>query len=437
MSDLKTNLQEILQEKQDKIIPENIKKDVQIFDVTGTLESGAMTEENYQLCLQLADDIMGNLTPEEGNIYGIKRLRTSSDPSWERTDNAIGKVANATHDGTEVQNDFDTLYPWSEIKSFNYNSSTDEITAYYGDDNFTFTPSDSNINVFTKIPEFWYQRTVDGDGYEYIKIADYSAPGFTKSNSFAVGRYITSGETKAARSISGSTPMGKQTPNDFRTINKTMGEKVHLFDIKSLGVIQILYLVEYASYYAQDKLGNGYVSGSSIMNNGTLDDLGMKSGCLVNDSTGAVIYRGIENIYGNAYIALDGINIRGDTNESESVNAYINYDYNNYDYSNISEPYLKLNYNLLSYGTAVFISELGYDENNPSIMLPTKAENGSESTYITDAGIELRPSETTMIYFGGGYTQGQRAGMFRYLSSMTADTVGGTYRCSRAVLELN
>ena len=37
MSDLKTNLQEILQEKQEKIIPENIKKDVQIFDVTGTL----------------------------------------------------------------------------------------------------------------------------------------------------------------------------------------------------------------------------------------------------------------------------------------------------------------------------------------------------------------------------------------------------------------
>lgn len=38
MSDLKTNLQEILQEKQDKIIPENIKKDVQIFDITGTYE---------------------------------------------------------------------------------------------------------------------------------------------------------------------------------------------------------------------------------------------------------------------------------------------------------------------------------------------------------------------------------------------------------------
>ena len=38
MSELKTNLEEILQEKQTKIIPENIKKDVTIFDVTGTYE---------------------------------------------------------------------------------------------------------------------------------------------------------------------------------------------------------------------------------------------------------------------------------------------------------------------------------------------------------------------------------------------------------------
>ena len=33
MADLKTNLEQILQEKQSKIIPENIKKDIQIFDI--------------------------------------------------------------------------------------------------------------------------------------------------------------------------------------------------------------------------------------------------------------------------------------------------------------------------------------------------------------------------------------------------------------------
>ena len=38
MLELETNLKAILQEKQDKIIPENIKKDIQIFDITGTYE---------------------------------------------------------------------------------------------------------------------------------------------------------------------------------------------------------------------------------------------------------------------------------------------------------------------------------------------------------------------------------------------------------------
>lgn len=41
MSDLKTNLEQILQEKETKIIPENIKKDIQIFDITGTYEGNS------------------------------------------------------------------------------------------------------------------------------------------------------------------------------------------------------------------------------------------------------------------------------------------------------------------------------------------------------------------------------------------------------------
>ena len=62
MSDLKTNLQEILQEKQDKIIPENIKKDVQIFDVVGSLEAAnydnTLTPEEYIDCDNTLDVIL-------------------------------------------------------------------------------------------------------------------------------------------------------------------------------------------------------------------------------------------------------------------------------------------------------------------------------------------------------------------------------------------
>lgn len=45
MSLLKDGLQSILQEKQNKIIPGNIKKDVQIFDIIGTYEGSGVTPD--------------------------------------------------------------------------------------------------------------------------------------------------------------------------------------------------------------------------------------------------------------------------------------------------------------------------------------------------------------------------------------------------------
>ena len=42
---LQNNLDQILQEKNTKLLPENIKKDVQIFDIVGTLEEGIDTSD--------------------------------------------------------------------------------------------------------------------------------------------------------------------------------------------------------------------------------------------------------------------------------------------------------------------------------------------------------------------------------------------------------
>ena len=69
MSELKTNLDEILQEKQNKIIPENIKKDIQIFDVIGTYEGsggGIDTSSDNPIT---ADDVAQG---KEGFVNGEK-----------------------------------------------------------------------------------------------------------------------------------------------------------------------------------------------------------------------------------------------------------------------------------------------------------------------------------------------------------------------------
>lgn len=71
MSELKTNLEQILQEKETKIIPENIKKDIQIFDVIGTLESSVDTS-GVKL-FETVEEMQADTTAQEGDlalIYG-------------------------------------------------------------------------------------------------------------------------------------------------------------------------------------------------------------------------------------------------------------------------------------------------------------------------------------------------------------------------------
>ena len=69
--------------------------------------------------------------------YTIKRQYANNTSSeWERMDDAVGLVANATHDGTSVTNDFDNIYPWSEIKKHIYNFDTKQVVAEYGDVNY-------------------------------------------------------------------------------------------------------------------------------------------------------------------------------------------------------------------------------------------------------------------------------------------------------------
>ena len=375
MSDLKINLQEILQDKNTNLKPENLKQGVTCLGVEGTMDAGAMTNADYQTCLQLVDDIMGNPAPAEGHIYGVKRLRSSIATTWERTDEGKGLTANATHDGTEVQNDFDNLSPWKDIISFNYDSAQQLATAYYGDPEFTFSPSDTNVNVFTKIPRFWYKRYIDEEDYEHIQIADYAAEGFLESKEFAVARYSYEGSTTTPRSCSGLAPLVSTTGQSYQTGAKSLGNNVCLFDWRALGVIQFLYLVEYADNNSQEILGKGISNSGSVSNSGQLDSLGMKSGCLNNDASHSVMYRGIEDIFGNVYQLIDGVNIN-------NHQAYVCIDSTKYEFEKYNGDYVQVGY--ANNSSTGYISKLGYDENYPLLMLPIECSGVNSSTGFTD-----------------------------------------------------
>lgn len=71
MTELETKLSQILEEKQNKIIPENIKEGVQIFDIMGTLKSGG-SSSGVKL-FETKEEMQADETAEEGDLAVVYR----------------------------------------------------------------------------------------------------------------------------------------------------------------------------------------------------------------------------------------------------------------------------------------------------------------------------------------------------------------------------
>ena len=427
---------------------------------------------------------------KKGNLYGIKRkVNDNTSSAWERIEDSIGLVANATKNGEAVQNDFDSRYPWSEIISYNYDVTNKKINAYYGDPTFKF--DGTNGEVLTRIPEFYWKREII-DGYEYIYIADYAIAGFNKSEEFSVGRYDACiDEDGVLHSFSGYSPSTNKNITQHRDAAKLLSDEFCMIDYRYF-ILQLLYLVEYANYNSQSQLGNGIVSmrytasdkaiiagettntiviatnnyfkvgqqiaigttvdGVSICKDRTIteieeysqdttegtaitfdgdpvtiavgniihscgqkeggcDSLGMKSGCLANDSQHAVIYRGIENIFGNVYNWIDGINIK-------DYQAYICRDPEQYISDKFETPYEKIGY-VNSEEENQYIKKLGYDEKNPDIALPIEVGGGvGSSTGMCDSYHASTGNRVARV--GGYFSHGALAGLWCWSCNYSA-----------------
>ena len=371
-------------------------------------------------------EVSVNIVGKQLNIYtyGVKRDTNSTSPAWERINDSVGLVANAVKpNNTNPQNDFDNIYPWSDIKSYNYDAITKEVTAWIGDSNFKF--DGTNGEVLTYIPGFYYKREVV-DGIEYQYISKYNKDGYSYSEPFSVGRYEISGGKSAyssscnqpgnaedfkAHSISGACPSAESTIETFRASAQKLGSEFSLMDYHWF-IIQQLYLVEYANYDSQTVLGKGHIdggSGGTATLGGYTDSLGMKSGYIVGAWLN-VIYRGIEGLYGNVHEFIDGINIKDNQ-------AYINYDYKTFASDVFDGNYKALGY--VNSNTNGYITKLGYDSNNPLIGLPIAVQTEIGNS-ITDY-YEQKTGNAVLIT-GGYYMSDDEAGMY----SFKADYIAGS-----------
>lgn len=147
---------------------------------------------------------------------------------------------------------------------------------------------------------------------------------------------------------------------------------------------------------------------------GGCDSLGMKSGCLVNDSQHAVIYRGIENIFGNVFNWIDGLNI-------QEYQAYICRNPEEYISDKFEAPYNKLGY-VNCNERDMYIKKLGFDEKNPDIALPIEIGGGAgSSSGMCDFYTSSEGNRVARV--GGVFSGGALAGLwcwFCYGSSTTS-----------------
>lgn len=250
------SISEIVQKKINVVVTVDNAANVEI-----TLDSSQIyvTEDELETAL-------ANAKLYSGKNYGVKRLITDNTiASWTRIGDAEGLSAVATKNGSEVANDFDNCYPWSDIRRCNVDPATGQVLAYYGETGYA--ADGSNGEVMVKIPEFWWkrERVPDefGNVYEYIYIADYARAGYKKSEEFFVGAYLLSTTdeegTIVAHSKSGVVPRYNTTLANFRNYAKNTGDGFCLLDYHYF-LLQMLYLVEYAHFNSQNMLGQGLVN---------------------------------------------------------------------------------------------------------------------------------------------------------------------------------
>ena len=320
----------------------------------------------------------------EQMIYGIKREVNSTTPLWTRTLKAVGLTATASVGTTSGKSDFDAIYPWSEMKRVTL--ATNDVMVY--------------------IPLFYYRRYITNDT-EYIEISKRKYRGFAVhpgSNCY-IGAYEASNTNQ---SKSGVTPTVNIGIAAQRNSVMSKGSGWSLLDIASWSALQMLYLVEYANSNSQVTIGRGYCdkafSGTSLLTTGSCNSVPNLTGRPAGtDGTTGVIYRGIENPWGNIWECVDGI-------QYQSGNCYICTDYTKYKHDN-TDDYTKINYTISTSFSNQYISKMGLDENYPWLFMPTEA-NGTETTGYCDKVWCGNNTNFKVLYNSGCWYMGSGSGIF-------------------------
>lgn len=128
----------------------------------------------------VTDDSEESVAGDRTKQYGIRYKADTSEVACQRTGSAQGmnfdyKVGDNWVNGTG--NDFDSAYPWCEMKLCNVSTKTDGTQKITYEDDSGFAVDGSNGNVMVEIPKFYVKREIK-KGYEYLTISGKKYDGY-------------------------------------------------------------------------------------------------------------------------------------------------------------------------------------------------------------------------------------------------------------------
>ena len=332
-------------------------------------------------------------------IYGAVWDGTST-TKWSRTDEAaeftdpVPYVAGASSYGSP----FDNLQPWAGM-----------------------VKSERTGGTMVAIPKFWYLLEQSGSGMS-IKIADRKVAGYSVSPAHMdrgdghgerdvvyIGRYHCNSSYKSGT----GSPRVNMTRSSARANIHSIGSAIWQCDFAMRFTLWLLYIVEFADWNSQAKIGYGCSPSSSAFTMGYTDSMPYHTG--TNQSSratyGGTQYRNIEGLWDNVWDWCDGC-----YNDGNGLNIVLNP-------SKFSDS---------SNGTAVGVPSNGWPSafkvktnGGFPMFIPTSA-SGNDATYSCDSW--NFDSSYPCLCVGGCYSYYSYYGLF-YVNYYTASSYSGDIGC--------
>mgnify|MGYP000857313021 FL=1 len=424
-------------------------------------------------------NLEGYVGYSESDIYGVE---------WDVPNKTITRLSGSKNPIPGVN--FDNLTPWKRRRCILNDAGV--VLAYYGDAAYTETgkltqavtvnettyPVGTICQVMVEQPLFYYRTTpidfkkIEGQrGLSAKKIRYYVSgfphvgfkphPQFVRNGKVlskiykgafeacaydvSASAYILTDEQIAdftattgdkLSSIAGVKPLSGKTQNatrnGLRTLAKNRGEGWGQEDFISSSGTQLLFLIEYASFDSQGRIGQGVTNKPDVPaddnnseNTGATSFLGNASG-MAPGTNGlvSITYRGEENFWGNIWKWEDGLNVQ---NKSATDYGYAFFNQpdwrTTYPVDNTEADYKNVGFQIAQ--ASGYASAIGWSEDCDFAFLATETAGASNIPMNDYFGVNKDSVSWFVSYLSGLWTHGLTAGAF---SRNVADNSGNRHR---------